>query len=64
MIKIIVDSEELKQQILRESKYVHDYKLVIRSNKTGKEKMYMLDDQKAGLLMHIYTNPDIIEVKQ
>lgn len=64
MIKIIVDSEELKQQILKESKYVHDYKLIIRSNKTGKEKMYILNDEKAGLLMHLYMHPDLIEVKQ
>ena len=63
-MKIIVDSEELKNEILEQSKYVHDYWYVRRSRKTGKLSFHGLDSDKAGILMHIYTNPDMIEVKK
>ena len=61
-MKIIVGSEELKQQILEQSKYVHDYWYIRRSRKTGKLSFHGLDSEKAGILMHIYTNPEIITV--
>lgn len=47
-MKIIVNSEKEKKIILKESKYIHDLKCI--------------DSDKAGLLMHIYSNPNIIEV--
>ena len=49
MIKIIVDSQELKDKILSELEYV------LRSG--------YVDTTKASTLMHIYMNPDIIEFK-
>ena len=54
MIKIIVDSQELKDKILLESKFIHDFK-----NMDGYDH-----SDKASTLMHIYMNPDLIEVKQ
>jgi hypothetical protein len=62
-MEIIVESEELKQRLLEESKYVHDYVYIKRSRKTGKETWHGLDSDKAGILMHFYTNPDMIKVK-
>jgi hypothetical protein len=62
-MEIIVESEELKQQLLEQSKYVHDYVYIKRSRKTGKETWYRLNSNKAGILMHLYLNPDIIKVK-
>ncbi len=53
MIKIIVDSQELKDKILSESKFIHDFK-----NMDGYDH-----SDKANTLMHIYMNPDMIEVK-
>jgi len=64
-MKIVVKSEELKNQILEQSKYVHDFLEVVKyKNKKGekKEKWIGLDSDKAGLLMHLYLNPDMIEV--
>lgn len=48
-IKIIVNSQELKDKLLKESKYIHDLEYI--------------DSDKASTLMHIYMNPDIIELK-
>lgn len=48
-IKIIVNSQELKDKLLKESKYIHDLEYIPRN--------------KASTLMHIYMNPDIIELK-
>jgi len=62
-MEIIVDSEELKQRLLEESKYVHDYVYIKRSRKTGKETWHALDNDKAAIIMHLYTNPDLIKVK-
>ena len=47
LIKIIVDSQELKDKILSELEYV------LRSG--------YVDTTKASTLRHFYTNPDIIE---
>ena len=49
-IKIIVNSQELKDKLLKESKYIHDLEYI--------------DSDKASTLMHIYMNPDIIELNQ
>jgi hypothetical protein len=48
--KIIVYSQELKDRLLKESEYIHDLEYI--------------DIDKAGTLMYIYMNPDIIEVNQ
>lgn len=49
---IYVDSEEEKQKLLDESKYIHDF-LEIVEMANNKEKWIGLDSDKAGLLMHI-----------
>ena len=50
MIKIIVDSQELKDKILSELEYV------LQSGD--------VDTTKASTLRHIYMNPDLIELNQ
>ena len=65
MIKIYVDTEEEKQQLLKESEYIHDFVEVFKlRNKKGEivEKVIGLDSDKASTLMHIYMNPYIIVV--
>jgi hypothetical protein len=67
MIKIYVDTEEEKQQLLQESEYIHDFVEIFKyKNKNGeiKEKVIGLDSDKASILMHIYMNPDIIVVSK
>lgn len=49
MIKIIVDTQELKDKILDESEYIHNF--------------LTIEEGYASTLMHIYMNPDLIEVK-
>jgi len=61
MIKIIVDSEELKQIIIEESEYIHDYLLLSRN---FKKHIYILDVRKTSTLTQIYKNPELIEVKE
>ena len=64
-MKIIVESEELKQEILKQSEYIHDFLINKDDVKgLGKDWMIGLDSYKAGILMHIYMSPQIIEVKQ
>lgn len=66
MIKIYVDTEDQKKQILEESEYIHYFGEVIKyKNKKGetKQKVIGLDSDKAGLLMHLYMNPDMIIVR-
>ena len=66
-MKIYVDTEEQKQELLRQSEYIHDFLEVIKfKTKDGniKEKWIGLDYDKAGTLMHIYMNPDMIIVRQ
>lgn len=52
MLRIIVDSEELKEELLKESKYVHDH---FCKN---------FDSDLCNTLMHLYLNPDLIQVKE
>lgn len=59
MIKIIVDSEELKQQLIEESEYIHDF---VEFTGFFKKQVISLDSNKASTLMHIYTSPDLITV--
>ena len=63
IMKIIVESEELKQEILKQSEYLHDFLIIKDDVKSlGKEWVIGLDSDKAGILMHIYMAPEIIEV--
>ena len=67
MIKIYVDTEEEKQDLLNQSKYVHDFMEVVKvKTKDGKikERWIGLDSDKAGGLMHIYMCPEIIIVRK
>ena len=67
MIKIYVDTEEEKQELLNESEYIHDFVEIVKyKTKTGeiKEKWIGLDSDKAGSLMHIYMAPEIIIVRK
>ena len=68
-MRIIVEDEDRKQTILAESRYVHDFMINRDDVKEAKERMgkhYLmgLDSDKAGMLMHIYMNPDMIEVEE
>lgn len=62
-MKILVESEEIKQEILEQSQYIHDFLIDKDDIKNlGKNWIIGLDSDKAGILMHLYTNPDLIEV--
>jgi hypothetical protein len=63
-MKIIVESEEQKQELLRQSEYVHDF-LVNKDDIKGLGKNWLigLDSDRAGILMHLYMAPEIIEVQ-
>ena len=62
-MKIIVGSEELKQEILQQSEYIHDFLINREDIKgLGKDWLIGLDSDKAGILMHLYMAPEIIEV--
>ena len=63
-MKIIVESEELKQEILKQSEYIHDFLINKKDTKElGKNWLIGLDSDRAGILMHLYMAPEIIEVK-
>jgi len=67
MIKIYVDTEEDKQSLIDQSKYIHDFLEVVKcKDKDGNpnEKWIGLDSYKAGGLMHIYMAPEIIIVRK
>jgi hypothetical protein len=63
MLKIVVNTEEEKQELIRQSKYVHDF-LICKDDvkELGKNWIIGLDSDKAGTLMHLYTAPHIIKV--
>ena len=62
-MKIIVQSEELKQEIIKQSEYIHNFLINKDDIKgLGKDWLIGLDSDKAGILMHIYMAPQIIEV--
>jgi hypothetical protein len=64
-MKIIVETEELKQKILKQSEYIHNFLIDKDDVKNlGKDWLIGLDSDKAGILMHLYMAPQIIEVKQ
>ena len=63
-MKIIVESEEQKQELLEQSQYIHDF-LVNKDDIKGLGKNWLigLDSDRAGTFMHIYCEPEIIEVQ-
>ena len=65
MIKIYVDTEEEKQDLLDQSRYIHDFVEIIEyKTKDGetKQRWIGLDSDKSNFLMHIYISPEIIIV--
>jgi hypothetical protein len=64
-MKIIVETEELKKEILEQSQYIHDFLINKEDIKgLGRDWLIGLDSDKAGILMHLYMAPQIIEVEQ
>ena len=64
-MKIIVETEALKQEILEQSQYIHDFLINKDDIKgLGRDWLIGLDSDKAGILMHLYLAPQIIEVEQ
>lgn len=64
-MKIIVETEALKQEILEQSQYIHDFLINKEDIKgLGRDWLIGLDSDKAGILMHLYMAPQIIEVEQ
>ena len=64
-MKIIIQTEEQKQEILKQSEYIHDFLINKDDVKSlGKDWLIGLDSDKAGILMHLYMAPQIIEVRQ
>lgn len=63
-MKIIVETEALKQEILEQSQYIHDFLINKEDIKgLGRDWLIGLDSDKAGILMHLYMAPQIIEIK-
>ena len=58
---IYVDTVEQKQDLLKQSEYIHDFMEIVNDN--GEDKVIGLDSDKASTLMHIYMNPGMIIVK-
>ena len=63
LMKIIVETEEQKQDLLNQSEYIHDF-LINKDDIKGLGRNWLigLDSDKAGALMHLYMAPEIIEV--
>lgn len=67
MITITVDTIEEKNALLEESEYIHYFAELMQYTDTlgiKHEHEIGQDSNKAGMLMHIYTNPNMITVKQ
>jgi len=65
MIKIYVDTEEEKKDLINQSRYIHDFiEVVDYKTKDGKIKQRWigLDSDRSNFLMHIYMSPEIIIV--
>lgn len=65
-MKIYVKNHQEKEKLLKESEYIHDFLEIVKyKNQNGQptEKWIGLDSDKAGTLMHIYMNPDLIVVE-
>jgi len=63
-MKIIVETEEQKQELLQQSEYIHNF-LISQEDveNRGENWLIGLDPNKAGILMHLYMAPQIIEVQ-
>ena len=59
MIKIIVDTQKEKEDLIEESEYIHDF---VEFSGFFKKQVISLDSDKANTLMHIHKNPDLITV--
>lgn len=59
-IKIIADTEEDKIELINTSKYLHDFCVI---DKQGKYICLDHDYIAINFLMHLYTSPEIIEIK-
>jgi len=57
-MKIIVNSEEEKQELLKQSEYLHNF--VVKAKGIWES----LDSDRAGTLMHIYMHPDMIIIEE
>ncbi|MCK9576708.1 MAG: hypothetical protein WC979_02445 [Candidatus Pacearchaeota archaeon] len=65
MLKITVSTEAEKEEILRQSEYVHDFMVEIPYRTWYGKKKYKycsLDSRECGTLMHLYMAPEFIEV--
>ncbi len=63
-MKIIVETEEQKQDLLQQSEYIHNFLISQEDVKNkGRNWLIGLDSNKAGILMHLYMAPQIIEVQ-
>lgn len=62
-MKIIVDSEEEKQKLIKQSEYIHDFVVRCYLKRRGAKRFICLDSNKAGGLMHLYMAPEIIVVE-
>lgn len=62
MLRIIVDTQKEKDELLAQSEYIHYYMELGYLTRLVKKVAFGLDSDKANTLMHLYMNPDIIEV--
>lgn len=64
-MKIIVKTEEEKLEILKTSKYIHDFMIGGYEKRFGKFRWNGLDSDIMGVnwLMHIYSTPECVEVR-
>ena len=62
-MKIIVETEEQKQELINQSEYIHNF-LINKDDIKGLGRNWLigLDSDKAGTLMHLYLNPEIMIV--
>lgn len=61
-MKIIVDTQEEKDKLIQQSKYIHDFWIQIRGKKKRVVQWKGLNSDRAGILMHIYMCPECIMV--
>jgi hypothetical protein len=61
-MKIIVESEELKNEIIKQSKYVYDFIIDTDSTRKLNNKKNVLDGNMVCILMHLYMAPHIIQI--
>lgn len=64
-MKIVVETQEIKNSLISQSLYIHNFMEVVKYKKKGKNKKKWigLDIDKCSMFAHIYLNPDIIVVE-